>query len=72
MTIVPYTCDYMVGSVATFANIGISLQNSQSTRVLRLVGDATHDETGQRLKVLRIGVAVILHILNGAPLFFQE
>ena len=57
VTIVPYTCDYMVGSVAKFANIGISLHNSQSTRVLRLVGDATHDETGQRLKVLRIGVA---------------
>ena len=56
VTIVPFTCDHMIAAFTKHANPGISLKNSQSTRVLKLVGDATHDETGQHLKVLRIGV----------------
>ena len=50
-----------VSSVAKFANQGISVQNSQSTCVFRLVGDATHDQIGQKLKVLRIGVVGCHH-----------
>ena len=53
-TIVLFSCDYMIESTARFINTGMSLQNSGSTKVARLVGDATHDETSQHLKRLRI------------------
>ena len=42
-TIVTFCCDYMVSS-ADFINAGVSLQNKQSLKVIRLFGDATHDE----------------------------
>ena len=64
-TIVPYTCDEMVSAAAKFINTGISLQNTDNIRVIRLVGDATHDETWQKLKILRIGFAA-RHFTDGS------
>ena len=56
-TIVPFCCDYMVSSAVNFINAGVSLQNNQSVKVSRLVGDATPDESHQRLKKLRLSFA---------------
>ena len=44
-TIVPHTCDEMVNAAAKFINTGISLQNTDNIRVIRLVGHANHYET---------------------------
>ena len=55
-TTLPHTCDYMIISVAKFINVGISQANGQSTKVIRLAGDATYNESHQKLKKLRIGV----------------
>ena len=55
--VVPFCCDYMVSSVVNFINAGVSLHNTQSVNVIRLVGDATHDESHQRLKKLRLSFA---------------
>ena len=56
-TILPIMCDHMIDSLARFIKTGVANSNSGSLQVRRLVGDATHDETHQRLKKLRIGYA---------------
>ena len=45
-TIVPFTCDEIVNAAAKFINSGVSLQNRQTMKDIRLVGDANHDERG--------------------------
>ena len=57
VTIVPFSCDYMINSTAEFIKEAISQSNTGDTRVLSLCGDATHDETAQKLKKLRFGFA---------------
>ena len=56
-TIVPFTCDVMLAAAQKYIAQGVSAHNGSHTRVIRLVGDATHDESFQKLKVLKIGLA---------------
>ena len=56
-TIVPFTCDVMLAAAQKFIAQGVSTTNGAHTRVIRLVGDATHDESLQKLKALKIGFA---------------
>ena len=56
VTIVPFSCDYMLSSCAVFITSGL-LANRQSTRVMRLCGDATFGECSQGLKRHRLGFA---------------
>ena len=56
-TIVPFTCDVMLAAAQKFIAQSVSTTNGAHTKVIRLVGDATHDETLQKLKVLKIGFA---------------
>ena len=56
-TILPLMCDHMIDSLAQFIKTGVANSNSGSLQVLRLVGDAAHDETHQLLKTHRIGYA---------------
>ena len=55
-TILPFTCDHMLNAGAKFINAGISLQNGQGLKVVRLAGDATHDESHQKLKKFVLGL----------------
>ena len=56
-TIVPFTCDVMLAAAQKYIAQGVSVHNGSHTRVIRLVGDATHDESFQKLKILKIGLA---------------
>ena len=49
-TIVSFTYDEMVNAAAKFINRGISLQHKETAKVIRLVCDATHDETSHNFK----------------------
>ena len=54
----------MIDSAAKFIKHGLSLQNNQSPKVVRLVGDVTFDETHQKLKKLCLGFAGT-HFVDG-------
>ena len=54
-TVVPFTTDHMLAAAMTFMQKGMSTY--QRPRFLRLVGDATHDQSRQRLKKMVIGLA---------------
>ena len=57
VTIVPFSCDYIINSTADSIKDAVSQSNTGDTRVFSLCGDATHDETAQKLKKLRLGFA---------------
>ena len=61
-TAVPFTCDHLLDSFLDFVKKGRSHQ--QATKFLRLIGNATYDETSQGLKKLVLGVAGT-HFQNG-------
>ena len=65
-------CDEMVSAAAKFISTRISLQNKDNIRVVRLVGDATHDEAWQKLKLLRIGLQLVISLTVRGKLHFCQ
>ena len=47
VTVVPFSCDHMINSIAEFIKDAVSQSNTGDTKVLSLCSDATHDETAQ-------------------------